>query len=161
MTQAAEYYTNDGKKDAFVNLIPQMSVRMMMRALIDFIEEETLLQYHGKTLGVIVDRTPKCHPKVAGEGIEYSWGCLKGKYSRLLLSAKRRKDNFQNSVCQCLELTVEIQIMFNKRARQYMLAYQYIEISKDRSKSEATEEMNSDVEKTRTLKSSWKCRRTL
>jgi hypothetical protein len=150
-TRAAEYYTNDGKKDAFGNLIPNTSLRMMMSALIDFIKEETLLQYHGKTLGVIVDRTPKCHPEVAGEGIEYSWGCSKGKYRRLPLSAKRRKDNFRTSVRQCLDrdevLTVERQRMFSKRARQYMLAYQSIETSKDRSKAEATEEMNNDVEK--------------
>jgi hypothetical protein len=53
---------------------------MMMSSLMDFIEEETLLQYHGKTLGIIVDRTPECHPEVAGEGIGYSWGCSKGKY---------------------------------------------------------------------------------
>jgi hypothetical protein len=142
---------NDEKMDAFGNLIPQTSLRMMMSALIDFIEEETLLQYHGHTLGVIIDRTLKCHPKVAGEGIEYSWGCSKGKYRWVPLSVKRRKDNFRTSIRQCLDrnkvLTVEKQRMFSKRARQYMLAYQSIEISKDRSKSEATEEMNNDVEK--------------
>jgi hypothetical protein len=129
-----------------------MSLRMMMSAYIGFIEEETLLQYHGKTLGVIVDRTPTCHPKIPGEGIEYTWGCSKGKYCQLPLSAKRRKDNFWNSVRQCLDcdeiLTVERQRMFRKRARQHMLiAYHSIEISKDRSKSEVTEEMNNDVEK--------------
>mmetsp|Transcript_29437 Transcript_29437/g.53921 ORF Transcript_29437/g.53921 Transcript_29437/m.53921 type:complete len:237 (-) Transcript_29437:190-900(-) len=53
---------------------------------LDFINEETLLQYHGKMLGVLVDRSPKCHPEVAGEGIEYSWGCGKGKYRRLPLT---------------------------------------------------------------------------
>jgi hypothetical protein len=47
-----------------------------------FINEEThSLHYHQKTLGaVLVDRSPKCHPKVAVEGIEYSWGCAEGKY---------------------------------------------------------------------------------
>jgi hypothetical protein len=85
----------------------------------DFIEEEALLQqYHGKTLGGIVDRTPKCHPEVAGEGIKYSWGCSKGKYCCLPLSGKRKKEKFCKSVWQCLNgnevLTMESQRMFSK-----------------------------------------------
>jgi len=138
-TKAESFYTNDGKKDAFGNLIPGTSLRKMMSSLIDFINEETLLQYHGKMLGVLVDRSPKCHPEVAGEGIEYSWGCGKGKYRRLPLTDKRRKENFRNSVRQCLDrmtvLTIERQRMFSKRARQYMLAYHSIELSKEKRES--------------------------
>jgi DNA-binding transcriptional regulator YhcF (GntR family) len=135
-TKAEGFYTNDGKKDAFGNLIPGTSLRKMMSSLIDFINEETLLQYHGKTLGVLVDRSPKCHPEVAGEGIEYSWGCAKGKYRRLPISDKRKKENFRQSVRECLDrtfvLTIERQRMFSKRARQYMLAYHSIELSKEK-----------------------------
>ena len=29
---------------------------------------------------IIVEHTPKCHPKISGEGIEYSWGCAKNYY---------------------------------------------------------------------------------
>jgi hypothetical protein len=43
----------------------------------NFEEEETMLQLMGRSRGVIVDQTPKCHPELAGEGIEYSWGCAK------------------------------------------------------------------------------------
>ena len=138
LSKAERFYTNDGKKDAFGNLIPGTSLRKMMSSLIDFINEETLLQYHGKTLGVIVDRSPKCHPEVAGEGIEYSWECAKGKYRRLPIADKRKKDNFRNSVRECLDretvLTIERQQMFSKRAQQYMLAYHSIEESKEKRK---------------------------
>ena len=41
----------------------------------DFLEEETLLQYYARELGVESDRSPKCHPEIAGEGIEFDWGC--------------------------------------------------------------------------------------
>jgi hypothetical protein len=42
--KAEGFYTNNGKKDAFWNLIPGMSLRKMMSSLIDLInEEETLL----------------------------------------------------------------------------------------------------------------------
>ena len=98
-SKAEGFYTNNGKKDAFRNLIPGTSLRMMMSELIGFIHEETLLKYYGKTLGVIMDWSPKCHSKVSGEGMEHSWGCAKGKYySCLPLSDKRRKENFRNSV---------------------------------------------------------------
>ena len=97
----------------------------------DFIEEETLLQYHGRLLGAIVDRTPKCHPEMAGEGIEYSWGCAKGFYRREKRESKKTKENFRNTVRRSLDrdkvLTNERQRKFSKRARQYMLAYNAIQ----------------------------------
>ena len=74
-------YTLDGKKDEYGHLIPGTSLKEMMNFLVDFAEEETLLQYHGRFLGVIVDRTPKCHPEIAGEGIEYDWAAAKKKVS--------------------------------------------------------------------------------
>ena len=96
----------------------------------DFIEEETLLQYHGRLLGAIVDRTPKCHPEMAGEGIKYSWGCAKGFYRREKRSNKKTKEKFRNTVRKSLDreqvLTIERQRRFSKRARQYMLAYDAI-----------------------------------
>jgi hypothetical protein len=133
-----------------VDLIPGTSLRMMMSSLMDFIEEETLLQFHGKTLGVLVDRSPKCHPEVAGEGIECSWGCAKGKYRRLALSSERKKENFRKWVSQCLDrndaLTfLERQRMFSKQARQYMLAHHCIEMRKKERKLAATKESNPDV----------------
>ena len=48
-----------------------------MAGCLDFEEEETLLQPSGREMGVLVDWTPKCHCELAGEGIEYSWGCAK------------------------------------------------------------------------------------
>jgi hypothetical protein len=41
-----------------------------------------MLQSIGQILGVVVDRTPKCHCKIAGEGIEYSWGLAKNHYQK-------------------------------------------------------------------------------
>jgi hypothetical protein len=42
-----------------------------MLSLLDFLEEERLLQYHSRLIGILVDCTPICHPELAGEGIEY------------------------------------------------------------------------------------------
>ena len=126
-----EDYTIDGKKDAFGNVDPDTSLKRLMSLLTDFIQEETLLQYHGRLLGVKVERTPKCHPEIAGEGIEYDWGCAKGVYRRLPISEKRTKIKFRESVEKSMDstevLTIERRRLFSKRAREYMLAYSILD----------------------------------
>ena len=74
------FYTVDGRKDNLGTVIPDTALRGLMLAQPDFIQEETLLQFHGRQLGVRVDRTPKCHPELAGEGVEYAWGFAKNLY---------------------------------------------------------------------------------
>ena len=68
----------------------------------DFEEEESLLQAMGRKLGVTVNQTPKCHCELAGEGIEYSWGCTKNAYHQKPLSDKRSKEKFRETVRKCL-----------------------------------------------------------
>jgi hypothetical protein len=97
-SKSEKYYTIEGRKDEFGNVDPTTSCKMMMEQQIDFIEEEKLLQYHGRQLGVTIDRTPKCHPEMAGEGIDYNWGCAKGYYSQLPITEKRTKNKFRESV---------------------------------------------------------------
>jgi hypothetical protein len=139
-----EEYTVDGKKDAFGNIIRETSLKHLMSLLTDFIEEETLLQYHGRLLGVRVERTPKCHPEIAGEGVEYDWGCGKGVYRRLPISEKRTKTKFRESVRKCLDstrvLTVQRRRLFSKRARQYMLAYSILDNSDELAESEGVDD---------------------
>ncbi len=126
-----EDYTLQGKKDAFGKVNPETSLKHLMSLLTDFIEEETLLQYHGRLLKVKVVRTPKCHPEIAGEGIEYDWGCGKGFYRRLPLSAKKTKIKFRESVKKSLDmnkvLTIQRRRLFSKRAREYMVAYSILD----------------------------------
>ncbi len=43
--------------------------------------------------GVVVDRTPKCHCKIAGEGIEYSWGLAKINTARFFWRIKEVRKN--------------------------------------------------------------------
>jgi hypothetical protein len=49
------------------------SIIYVLNLLPDFQEEETMLMVYGKQMGVTADRTPKCHPEMTGEGIEYAW----------------------------------------------------------------------------------------
>ena len=133
-SKSEKYYTLEGRKDQFGNVDPTTSVKMLMERQMDFVEEETLLQYHGQQLGVIIDRTPKCHPEMAGEGIEYNWGCAKGFYRRLPITGKKTKAKFRESVQKSISrniMTTERQRMFSRRARQYMLAYNAIDNNND------------------------------
>ena len=91
-------YTIEGKQDEYGHTVPSTSLKEMMTLLLDFAEEETLLQYHGRLLEVIVNRTPKCHPEIAGEGIEYDWACAKLFYRHLKIEDKRTKAKFFESV---------------------------------------------------------------
>ena len=70
-------YGIDGKKNDFGNVIEGTNLREIMRACYDFSHEETLLQSMGAKMGITIDRSPKCQAELAGEGIEYSWGCQK------------------------------------------------------------------------------------
>ncbi len=54
-------YMMDGRKDAFGVHQPQTSLKDLLSSCMDFEEEESLLQSMGQRMGVLVDRTPKCH----------------------------------------------------------------------------------------------------
>jgi hypothetical protein len=70
--------------------------------------------------------------ELAGEGIEYSWGCAKNSYCRVSLKQKRGKDNFKAVVRECLlrekggVLVTEQIRLFSRRARAYICAYYMI-----------------------------------
>ena len=75
------YCTIDSHLDGYGdrNLKAKMNLQQ------DFMEEETLLQYHDHLLIVIIDRTPNCHPEmITWEGIKYSWVIAKPMYQKLL-----------------------------------------------------------------------------
>jgi len=119
-------YTVSGKKNVLGILEANTSLKHLLGTCRDFEEEESLLQSQGRSLGIIVDRTPMCHCELAGEGIEYSWGCSKNYYRGRPISEKRKKENFRSTVRQCLSnniLTTERVRKFSRRARQYILAY--------------------------------------
>ena len=114
----------------------------------DFVEEETMLQSIARDLGVRVDRTPKCHCKLAGEGIEYAWACSKNKYRSILLENKRGKENFVSSIRSCISrehITRERAQKFAKSARRYIMGYHVLHqqqsnknISRDNSSSSSS-----------------------
>jgi hypothetical protein len=118
-------YTMAGSKvDGEIN--KSTSLLHLMSTCTDFVNEETLLQTMARKMGVTIDRTPKCHPEMAGEGVEYAWGCAKQYYRSQPLLSKRGKKKFRDLVRKSLSpevLTVDKIRKFSRRARRYICAY--------------------------------------
>jgi hypothetical protein len=116
-----------GRKDQFGVLQPHKSLKYLLGSCRDFQEEESLLQTRERKMGILVDRTPKCHWKLVGEGIEYSWGCIKFFYRFLPLKEKKSKEtlkpSMRKSLCNTNNLTLDRIRAFSRQATQYMLAY--------------------------------------
>ncbi|CAN0187432.1 unnamed protein product [Laminaria digitata] len=53
---------------------PEKNIATVLGKLPDFLNEKTALQHTVESRGHILLLSPKCHPEVAGVGIEYSWG---------------------------------------------------------------------------------------
>ena len=138
-----KYYTMTGKKDIYGIIDETTSINRLMEKQPDFMEQETLLQYYCKQLGVESDRSPKCHPEIAREGIEFNWGCSKVHYRGQPMSKKKTKDNFFALVDESLGPKVlNIQQCRNnaRRARLYMLAYKALEEMHKTKQQNAKEE---------------------
>ena len=65
-------YMISGKKDAYGTIDLTFSLKHLLSQCRDFAEEESLLQSMGIKMGVLINRTPKCHAELVGEEIEYT-----------------------------------------------------------------------------------------
>jgi hypothetical protein len=99
----------------------------VLRKLPDFQNSKCSLRKLIESRGHILMISPKCHPELAGNGIEYAWG---------FSSSLFRRTNFPNglSLEQKVEaalvkehLTMERIWKFERKARDYMSMYSLIE----------------------------------
>eukprot|EP00978_Attheya_sp_CCMP212_P029737 scaffold106729_cov29-Attheya_sp.AAC.1 len=87
------------------------SYKLLVSGCTDFVEEKTLLQHMGEEIGndrrikITIDRTPKCHPEVAGEGIEYSWAMSKMYIRSVPINKRRTLSQFHDHVNFALSRT--------------------------------------------------------
>ena len=80
----------------------------MMQNLPDSKNKTTLLQYRAKQLGMMVKCSPKYHPEIAGEGIEYCLGLGKSTYRLQSIKEKRTKSKYLQLVekCACNKIAI-------------------------------------------------------
>ena len=104
-------------------------LRQLLSNCTDFRNEETQMQSIARSLGVQVIFSPKCHPEIAGEGLEYTWAFFKNQYRKIPLPEKKKqkKEDFIKMVKKFMSEEKEENVIstrkFARRARNYILAY--------------------------------------
>jgi hypothetical protein len=73
-------YSKDGPKDEEGHRDTTYSLEVLMKSCLDFLQEKTSLQKLGEALEVMIEHTQNYHAELAGEGVEYDWGCGKQRY---------------------------------------------------------------------------------
>lgn len=86
--------------DEVLESAEQWSLQCLMTSCLNFTKEMTALSTVGNKLGVVVIILPKFHAKLAGKGIEYSWGVMKGIYCCKPVGNKRSKEAFEALVME-------------------------------------------------------------
>ena len=159
-------YILAGSKDEFGVVDKNTSLKYLLENLSDFVEEESLLQTNARKMGAQIDRTPKCHAELAGEGIEYTWGFGKNHFRRQPLDLKRKKETFRGLVRSSLsrqKCTPKIIRSFSKRARDYIVSYHLLTSKKSEIKNNVIEDIKEDepvvvkVEKMKKLFKTHRC----
>jgi hypothetical protein len=106
---------------------PSRSALSFLKACPDFRDEKTQLETIINTLGGLFQLTPKCHPEIAGRGIEYAWGYSKFKFRKEINDgvSSHLKENVLKALSRSL-LTVERMRKFARKAREYKLTYSFL-----------------------------------
>ena len=77
-----------------------------------------------ESLGAFIRLTPKCHPEIAGRGIEYAWGYSKLRFRRDINDAVSA--HLETNVEKALDrevLTINRIRKYARKARDYQLTY--------------------------------------
>ncbi|CAM9660150.1 unnamed protein product [Ectocarpus sp. 12 AP-2014] len=116
--------------NASVGIADEKNVEKVLQALTDFESERTALQYLVESRGHILLLSPKCHPEIAGVGIEYSWGFSKQRFRRKYNDEvpKHLHANIEKSMCREKHLTIGRVRRFARRTRDYCRAYREIQL---------------------------------
>jgi hypothetical protein len=73
--ELSRYTLLASRKNELGNVDMNLSLRHLLAMCPDFLNEEGMMEHK---LGVEVILPPKCHAKIAGEGLECMWACIKG-----------------------------------------------------------------------------------
>ena len=99
-------YKENGSKDEYGILREETALKSLMKKQHNFMTEVTLLQLHAQKMGVMIDCSPKCHPEIAGKGIEYVWSLTKLKYRFMRINTKRSTKAFHDAVAENVQQKV-------------------------------------------------------
>jgi hypothetical protein len=99
-------------------------VRPTPRLCPDFAAQKIKLQEFCDANNIIVDMSPKCHPEIAGLGIEYCWAVAKTLF-------RNKNDFLHQTLSRCVQdaldaITLGVIWKCARRARDYMRGYRVL-----------------------------------
>jgi hypothetical protein len=146
-------YTIKGAKGAGGVIDESTSLAKLMAECEDFKTETTAMHDLMEVLGVEMDQTPKCHPELAGRGVEYCWG--KSKYEhRKHNTLAAGKAPFEKRVHAALEsVGLSRSRSFLRKANDYKRAYRALNLASGAAAAVA----HADIEKMRKLTKAHRC----
>jgi hypothetical protein len=107
---------------------PSTSAREILRTCEDIRTEKPQLKYIVEDLlGCHMKLTPKCHPEIAGRGVEYAWGYSKLRFWKHFNDAVPRhlEENVEKALSTDI-LTINRMRKFARKARDYKLTYAFL-----------------------------------
>eukprot|EP00981_Chlorochromonas_danica_P005379 scaffold1091_cov164-Ochromonas_danica.AAC.2 len=130
-------------------LDPHLDAPAALDRCTDFATEMTALEELVNSRGHLLLISPKCHPELAGCGIEYSWGKAKMFYRRDNSSTARKE--FRTKIEKALKIEKQTDPLhitrvwkFERRTRDYCRAYKSLEESVQ-GKTVIREEITYDI----------------
>ena len=100
---------------------------LVLSNCLDFKLEKSQLQDLVEKRGHILLISVKCHPEMAGVGIEYCWGKLKYEHKNSQKEKRKAGAEFKDSITKLLRdrsiLSMSRIWKFSRRTREYMLLY--------------------------------------
>ena len=157
-------YQVDAPCDALGVKNTALSLRDILASCEDFQNEKSQLEFVIEELGGSCQMSPKYHPEIAGEGIEYLWGYVKKLY-RVNWSIREAKDQKEADFLRLIDgimdgsdgkINATVVRKSARRARDYMLAYRLIQKEQEKQERQVNggetncssddEEKNEDIE---------------
>ena len=138
------------------DVVPGTSMNLVLSQCQDFLNEKTLLEQLVTDLGHILEKSPKCHPELAGAGIEYCWGKSKREYRKINSGDQKTMCAEQRArVLSCLspEVLPRRRLRkFDRKAYEYKCVYRKLAEDGDAADSLAKiEKMKAECKKHRTI----------
>lgn len=99
-----------------------MVVDLVLGKRPDFLNELSELAKVIHARGHILQMSPKCHPELAGHGIEYAWGAAKLRFRRDNDGSSGSANFFKRVRAALASVSLSLALKFERRARAYRRA---------------------------------------
>ena len=118
--------TRKSKLEKGIIIDESLDAQAVLLALPDFQQERTLLDAELDKTGDVVLYSPKCHPELAGVGVEYYFGYAKMRFRRVFNDAVNA-NLYDNTIKSLNAVPLEKGWTFSRRSRDYLLVYRALE----------------------------------